>query len=73
MSYSDNFVCFFKHVSQIGALREIPDFPFIHLTTETSKISFGKIDKTNIFTLSECKYVPTPDTRRERKAIGGIK
>lgn len=45
MIYSDNFVYFFKHVTQIGALREIPDFLFLHLNPETPKTSFGKIKK----------------------------
>lgn len=73
MIYSDNFFCFFKHVTQVGALREIPNFLFLHLTPETSEASFGKNHKTNTFTLSERKYISTPDMWGERKAVGGIK
>lgn len=72
MIYSDNFFCFFKHVTQVGPLREISDL-FLHLTPETSKTSFGRIHKTYIFTLNENKYIPTPDMRGERKAVEGIK
>lgn len=73
MIYSDNFVCFFKHVTQVGALKEIPDFLFLHLIPEAAKISLRKIQKISNFTLSECKYIPTLDMRGEGKAIGGIK
>lgn len=72
MIYSDNFVCFFKHVTQIEALKFLIFF-FLHLTPETSNALFENIHKTSIFTLSECKYISTTDMRGERKEVGGIK
>lgn len=68
MSYSDIFVCLFKHVTQVGALREIPDYLFFFniLPLESLKLHLKKLYKTNIFTLSG-KYWPTSEVRGERE------
>lgn len=60
MSYSDILVCLFKHVTQIGAPREVPDFFFFLnnvLPLKHLKLPLKRLYKTNIFTLSECKIL----------------